>query len=588
MARGRNPGEGAVRGALGAAEWAVAAAGAVATVALALRRVRAVDYWWQLAAGRWIVAHGWPRTDPFSAGGDGRPWVELRWIYEAGLALVVDGVGVEAAVILKSVAILGAFALVVKISLGRSTALWTLAVALLAAFASSLRFFLRPEVASFVLLALFLLILERERRGGSRWLPALPLLQVVWTNTHSLFALGPALVGLGWIVSLAEERWPRLAARHPGGRPARLGWTCAAVLAACLLNPYGVRGALWPLRLLTEIHGTAFNDRITEFHGALSYLGLAEVRAFVLLAVLTLLAVAVALVMRRRLDLFWTCVAAAQLYLALIAVRNVPLFCLVAVPTFSVHTALLAAGDRRPRRTPGRLRLAAAAGLVAASSWLVWSLATQRYFVDRGDGSGFGVGLARHRWPERAVEALTGRDLEGTLFNTVALGSYLLERGLPVYVDPRLEVYGEQAFERAVRLAEDPSAWAEEPGAAALRWAVVPIDSPLVRPFTADGSWTPVAFDEAAIVLTRDGEAAVGGLHSTAEFVRAFDAVAVLLGSPRPRSEVPWYGRVSAAEPFRRVARLAVALRRPDQAARFRLLASAAAGESPGRSRSIE
>ena len=44
------------------------------------------DIWWHLQAGRWIVDHGQlPDTDPFSAYGEGKPWVAYSWLFEVGM-----------------------------------------------------------------------------------------------------------------------------------------------------------------------------------------------------------------------------------------------------------------------------------------------------------------------------------------------------------------------------------------------------------------------------------------------------------------------------------------------------------------------
>ncbi len=52
---------------------------------LFLRRfgVTDVDIWWHMATGRWILQHhAFPTTEPFSAGGAGRPWIAYSWLFD--------------------------------------------------------------------------------------------------------------------------------------------------------------------------------------------------------------------------------------------------------------------------------------------------------------------------------------------------------------------------------------------------------------------------------------------------------------------------------------------------------------------------
>src|SRR5947209_2839748 len=47
------------------------------------RPVDDADVWWHLRTGQWVVEHGAvPQTDPFSAYGEGRPWLAYSWLFE--------------------------------------------------------------------------------------------------------------------------------------------------------------------------------------------------------------------------------------------------------------------------------------------------------------------------------------------------------------------------------------------------------------------------------------------------------------------------------------------------------------------------
>ena len=144
---------------------------------------------------------------------------------------------------------------------------WLPALALMA-----MRFDPRPEIFSLVYLACFLAVLVRvERRPALAW--CLPLVQVLWVNTHGLFVLGPIVLGC-YLVDRAARAW--IGSESPGAMaPAcsreRL-WrhllpVSAAVVLACLVNPYGVRGAMFPLELFPKISDPAnpYKAYVDEF-----------------------------------------------------------------------------------------------------------------------------------------------------------------------------------------------------------------------------------------------------------------------------------------------------------------------------------
>ncbi len=115
----------------------------------------------------------------------------------------------------------------------------------------------RPEVFSLVFLAGFLAILLRvERRPTLAWI--LPPIQVVWVNCHSLFILGPIVLGF-FLIDRSGRRWSnsRAGESRPGAEPQHilrhLVPVSLAVALACLANPYGVRGATLPLGLFLKI-----------------------------------------------------------------------------------------------------------------------------------------------------------------------------------------------------------------------------------------------------------------------------------------------------------------------------------------------
>ena len=115
-----------------------------------------------------------------------------------------------------------------------------LAVPLLAS-----RTYIRPEVFSYLFLGIYLFALDACLTGDEkpRVLWTLPFLQIVWTNTHFFFALGPLLVLFFTFQANAIGRVRSIRT---------LIILFFATSAACLVNPFFIEGAKAPLLLFKE------------------------------------------------------------------------------------------------------------------------------------------------------------------------------------------------------------------------------------------------------------------------------------------------------------------------------------------------
>jgi tetratricopeptide (TPR) repeat protein len=229
------------------------------------------DVWWHLRGGQWIRSHGHaPGLDPFTFGSQDRLWVDLHWGFEVVLSWAYDLGGVAGIILLAAtVAMAG---LLTALAVRRPGAPLALAVIcwVPALLLMSSRFNARPEMFTLLYLAAFLAVLSRlDKRPALVWL--LPLVQVLWVNTQGLFVLGPILVGF-FLAERAVRRWwgkgPSFE-YYPKGQwqiPAAF----AAVLLACLINPYGLEGALFPVLLYPKVSqaGNPYKEYIAEFASA--------------------------------------------------------------------------------------------------------------------------------------------------------------------------------------------------------------------------------------------------------------------------------------------------------------------------------
>jgi hypothetical protein len=235
------------------------------------------DFWWHVRAGQWIWATGRPPDlDPFSYGSADQRWIDLPWLFQVVLALVYAWAGAPGAVVLS--ASLAALTVLVGLAArGRPSDLPTVALCWVPGIAvMSIRFTPRPEMATLLFIAAYLAVLTRVgERPRLAWV--LPVVQLVWVNTHGLFVFGPVILGLWWIDRGARWVWRRVwsAGDHGADKTDRRWWVhvggaTAVACLACLVNPYGVEGAKFPLVLYPKVSeaGNPYKSYIEEFQTA--------------------------------------------------------------------------------------------------------------------------------------------------------------------------------------------------------------------------------------------------------------------------------------------------------------------------------
>ncbi len=213
-----------------------------------------------MRTGRWIWENRQvPRLDPFTFASADRPWIDLHWLFEVMLAGAFAADGARGT-ILMAAGICAAVLLVALAARDRRGPVWVAVACWLPALAvMSARFAPRPELLSLLGMAVYLAVLQRtDSRPALAWV--LPPVQVIWVNAHGLFVLGPIILG-AYLVD-------RLAARSGGWRWwGHVGGAAAAVGLACLANPYGLSGAMFPLELFPKITawGGSYKSEIIEF-----------------------------------------------------------------------------------------------------------------------------------------------------------------------------------------------------------------------------------------------------------------------------------------------------------------------------------
>jgi len=444
------------------------------------------DTFWHRAAGEWMLDHHRVIThDVFSYTVAGHSWISPEWGYDVVLAQSVRWFGPVSFWLLSAgLASLTVILVAVRSRLVGAGWTWTGLLCVEAGAAVTLFLDDRPQVFSYLFVALLLLLLTLARRQG-RWLWSVPVLFVLWANLHGSFLLGLGIILLEVVAATAPFRGGRLVASAPlGRRPVII--TLVASGAATLVNPFGpgvYASALGVTfnqtvrRLIVEWQSPNFHDPATL---AVVVIPVAVTALFLVLSDAEVPAVELAL-------------AGFLLVSALDAARFIPYFAI----------AWCALAARCPPIRQERLR----------PSVLVWPLMAM-LALSMLQGPWVKAGQRAASVPVRAVAYLQHRP--GRVFATYLWGDYLDSVGRPVFIDGRTELYtGDGVLTRYLALQDvtaDPDPVLRSYGVTYVLWTP---GTGLSVYLEHDPSWRLVWSSRNAVVLRYVGTTAPAAIPGT-------------------------------------------------------------------------
>jgi len=373
-------------------------------------------------------------------------FVNANWLSQVAMA------GVHRLGGWKGLTILGVVMVLAVVSLGVTVlrrhgvgGAWAGAVILLAVMTAYERFDVRPESFGYLLLAGQWAMLVGPGFGPRRAAGVIAL-QALAVNCHSYFLLGPAIAAAMFAEALMRYLWARTVTRTDTKRLRPLlkwlGVAAGGAVLACLVNPWFVRGAVFPIRTMLylrrhDIIGAAIRPGvhpwalIEELRPSLASSQFAFGPTYALVAVLVLAGLAVVpAAMRRR----WGRLAVmAGLAAASVSIRrNIALAGFFVAPLAAISlaegAAMLAPALRGARlRLAGRLASAAVA-LVATVLGFWWGFAvlSNDFYVQRHRKWRHGIGVSRVMVPIDAADWIMDHRPPGRVWCDFANSSNLL------------------------------------------------------------------------------------------------------------------------------------------------------------------
>jgi hypothetical protein len=452
-----------------------------------------------LAHGRYMLEHGNViRSDPFSFTRPGAPFVGFEYGSQLLYALAERAGGLAGVAVLAGLLIALTYTLLMRFLLSRGVdpllVCLTLAMAVVLGIG---HWTARPHLFSWLATVFLLKGLEG---GWGRPVITTGILFLIWANLHGGFVYGWILLGTYLVGSAAEMVWGR-AEEKPQWRSQVLRYAAmlASAVVATIVNPYGLRLH----RHLIEFFKTPYLMENTaefvspNFHEA-------GAKAFLVL----FLGLIVALTLHRTRPtlprLFLFCAGTA---FALMAVRNIPLFGLTALPVLALHF------DVVWRRLPDRRGVRARFETTARSTrtW-PWVLAAAILLVLLGAARGrvgqlqlirneFGRGV----FPVAAVARARDHQLEGPLFSEFAWGGYV-DYAWPeqkVFIDGGTDFFGEDIFREYVKIKQMAPGWRDVLNHYRISLMLLERERSFTHEMARDGRWQLWYCDSLAVVLRR-------------------------------------------------------------------------------------
>lgn len=460
------------------------------------REIISPDLGFHLSSAQWILEHGAiPSQDIFTYTISQRTYIDLQWTYQ----LVVYGFNL----LFGPSGIVGLTTVLTM--LFSATLLWRVyrrqefiplaAVGLLVLFFLGNLWEIRPHLFSWVYGSLLLLALEEYDRGNRRWLWLLPVVMLLWVNAHSLYVLGLVSIAT-YVFSDLVNGW-RVHRKLRGDKRLVL-WSLIAVLV-CLINPYHIKGLMFPVSQFFLIQGqTGYKSTLTGTVEFLSPFRLAEYwidGRFVLLqpllwwqltAVLAVLGMMAQWKQRRLCE--WL-MFLGFLYIFHSASKNYGYFVMACFPmvtsglhhvSMKISQALVKGLSPRIQwLTLSRVRLLTC-GKVAVLCVLLSLAAGSNWLYDVSWlGTSFGTGFNRDALPVGACQFIQEHGIQGRIINCWDDGGYIgWVTQQKVFINSEGNTMGLAFYDEYVR-AREPEGFAQalakwKPSVAVVRYDITP------------------------------------------------------------------------------------------------------------------
>jgi len=362
----------------------------------------------------------------------------------------------------------------------------------------------RPEVISYLFCAIFFLIVWKytQEKLSSRWLYLLPVIEILWVNSHIYFLFGIGIIGAFFLEQVVKYFFKK--SKQTALKIKRAGIFLFIVSAVTILNPYGIKAVIYPLQML---HNYGYRIVENQSVGFLINYGLDNPNLILYPIVLALMMASFLLIAirgRKNFSLGLFLISLTVAIAGYFAIRNFALFAFFALFIISFNLAKgLDLEKRFSKATVGTVSV--------LLSIIIFSLTFIAYSDRLALGSETRLGLLPKT--NASADFFKRENIKGPIFNNYDIGSYLIFHLYPqekVFVDNRPETYPTSFFNDVyIPMQENDSVWREQLekyNFNAIFFYLhdyTPWGQQFLISKVKDSEWAPVYADRYAIIFVR-------------------------------------------------------------------------------------
>ncbi len=375
---------------------------------------------------------------------------------------------------------------------------------------------IRPEVWSVFFSAISLFLLWKYWRGEMswKWLFALAPLQIFWVNLHVYFFLGFFLIGVFLFSEIAKIVFSRLSDDEfgEGIKKTKIFLMFLALVGLCsLLNPFGVKGLIYPLQIFKNYGYTIVENKSVSF---VENYGVINPNFFLIKALLILMVLSfflLFLVNRKKFSVPFFLFAVFFGLMGWLAIRNFTLLGFFALPIL-VHNFQGAFGQKEGERNVAKENGMAVLYIVMA---VIGAFSNCKYVDAHWQKAGIGL----EPGAGGAAEFIRKENIQGPIFNNYDIGGYLiwnlpaLSAEKKVFVDNRPEAYPDSFFSQIYKpMQENPDIFArvdEERNFNAIvfyRNDITPWGMNFLKVIKENQNWAKVFEDDYAVIYKKNSQ----------------------------------------------------------------------------------
>lgn len=448
-----------------------------------------------------LILQTWrvPTTDLFSFRTTGYPSIPHEWLSQVLFAALYNWLGLDGIVLVTALVIVLTWGSVYyQAKLKSHSFFLALTLIVLGVGASQIHVLPRPHIFTYLLVTIWITLLEsiQENKVRSAWI--LPIVMLLWVNMHGMFVLGMMILGIYVIGDFLD---------HPAAAWFKNKKTTFLLIAAGLslittfFSPSGPK--IW--EAITSLGSNAYiTSKIPEYQSPNFHMP--ETWPFVVLLLITSLGFARSTEKTRWTDILLVVAFAGM---ALYTSRMIPLFAIVVTPI----TAKAIADWTRIEFSKSRLliiqeNISKINSTANGSIWIFAIILIAVVSLRSGqaiDSAGAGNIFDKRFFPVEAADWLETHPQTGHMFNEFDWGGYLLLRFWPnqqIFMDGHTHIYGESLTREYENVITMRPGWEEIFKQYNITWAIVRPHLPLAQKLIAQG-WETAYEDQTAILLVK-------------------------------------------------------------------------------------